>query len=224
MSILNCILTIPHGNEHSYAELLSHGTDLHHSVLSVSQRSNFHAFPPRLYLKIDLPTEQIINIMVNRPGTCATCGVSVPAARLITCQQCKEGRDVDGSRSTINYCSHRCLVSDHTHPSQCLARNIRKRLYRAGSILQPVFYAWRRASWHREFDQVDYIDGTLYISRFSRSVRKEKKIAVYPGPFTMFPREIAGNDQQQKVILSYMGCNDATQMSYQLVKSMLGGK
>ncbi|PPJ60334.1 hypothetical protein CBER1_10726 [Cercospora berteroae] len=154
--------------------------------------------------------------------SCTTCGVSVPAARLITCQECKEGRDVDSTQSTIDYCSHQCLVSDYTHPSECLARNIRKRLYRAGSILQPVFYAWRRASWHREFDQVENIDGTLYISRFSRSVRKEKKIAVYPGPFTMFPREIAGNAQQQKVILSYMGCNDATQMSYQLVKSMLG--
>ncbi|PIA91876.1 hypothetical protein CB0940_09740 [Cercospora beticola] len=160
--------------------------------------------------------------MVDHSKTCTTCGASVPAARFITCQQCKEGREVDGTQSTITYCSHQCLVCDYTHPSQCLARNIRKRLYRAGSILQPVFYAWRRASWHRAFDQVENIDGTLYISRFSKSVRKEKKIAVYPGPFTMFPREIAGDEQQQKVILSYMGCNDATQMSYQLVKSMLG--
>ncbi|KAF2208329.1 hypothetical protein CERZMDRAFT_118785 [Cercospora zeae-maydis SCOH1-5] len=161
--------------------------------------------------------------MACRSNTCSRCSVAVPAARFVTCEHCKEGRDIDGTRSTVQYCSHRCRQSDTTHPTECDARNIRKRLYRAGSILQSLFFTWRRISFHRQIDQVENISGTLYVSRLARTEQEKKAAGIVPGPFTIFPSAIAGDDQQQKVLLSWMGCNDATQMSYQLVRNMLGG-
>ncbi|KAM3417864.1 hypothetical protein BST61_g6084 [Cercospora zeina] len=162
--------------------------------------------------------------MASNSNTCARCGATVPAARLVTCEHCKEGRDIDGTRSTIQYCSHRCRQSDTTHPVECEARNIRKRLYRAGSILQSIFYAWRRTSFHRQIDQIEIVDGILYISGLARTEQEKKEAGIVPGPFTLFPREMAGDDEQQKILLSWMGCNDVTQMSYQLVRNMLDGK
>lgn len=157
----------------------------------------------------------------------------------IICPNCSEGRDIDGTPSTIRYCSALCLESDtknldqqQHHIDDCKARNIRKELYRAGDFLQKVFYIWTEIAFRYDVVRVERVEERIYLSHRSGSEEDEEEDGREEdatggggeGPFYAFPFEICKGEDEMKALLSWMACNDAPQMVLELSRKVLGGE
>jgi hypothetical protein len=158
--------------------------------------------------------------MTGPSDLCARCGLDATDSILL-CPHCIEGREIDGTPTITRYCRTHCLENDHNHATECEARNIRKRLYRAGEILQSVFFIWREIAFHRNIYRVQRFGDEICLwQRPGGRVAEGESI----GPFFDFPHHICHDDEEKKALLSWMACNNAPQMMFALSEILLRGK
>lgn len=126
---------------------------------------------------------------------CANCG-EAPKNR---CAGCAEGVDRHGNRSPTYYCGKECQQKhwQATHKGECKAANDRKVLYRAGTILEPLFEAVRRLIWFDNILEAKW-DGE----------GEQKKLVVRFGEmitgadFHKFQDELLPDEQAKKALLA----------------------
>lgn len=153
--------------------------------------------------------------MASSSDLCARCGLDATDSILL-CPDCIEGRDINGTPTITRYCRTHCLETDHNHAAECEARNIRKQLYRAGEMLQSVFFIWREIAFHRNIYRVQRFGDEICLWQFPGGESRP--------PFYAFPHHTCHDEEEVKALLSFMGCNHAPQMVFELSKKLLAGK
>ncbi|GIZ47812.1 hypothetical protein CKM354_001089400 [Cercospora kikuchii] len=147
---------------------------------------------------------------------CATCGKPPPRPTLV-CGDCSEGVDIIDRKRWTPYCTALCRQHDRTtHQKQCDKANRRKQIYRAGQLLQTIFYQFRNLSFDLKIAEVQSNDNLLiiYDAEFS------KKESMMPDDL---PEGLSVNNKDGRTLLSYQACSEACIHFYKLSKKLLMG-
>ena len=146
-------------------------------------------------------------------GICVVC--NKPATTL--CSGCIEGLDVDGQLTLVYYCSKGCQKSHwKVHKADCKDANHRKLLYRAGDILQAVFYEFRDVTIYLPIAKLEKTeDGKTHLWEAYRE-DETKKGRSHEG------LKLEGD--VKKAVLSFMSCDQPLIYMHQLVKKVLSGR
>ena len=142
---------------------------------------------------------------------CAHC--CKPATQ--TCKGCTGAPDIgDGTSLKTFYCNATCQKAHwREHELACSRLSDRKQLYRAGEILQKVFYGYREVVFEKLIDKVEREGLNLHCYEG----QYEWRILV-PFPATLFP-----NQRDREAILTYRACNDAFAFLHTMIKAFFKG-
>jgi hypothetical protein len=122
----------------------------------------------------------------------------------------------------VLYCSTECQKSDRkNHKTLCNRLQNRKLLYRAGSILQEIFYISRERSWGLKIPITVKRGQLVHIYARLRQGCEEAK---FP---QRLPLEICHDEEQQylkEVVLSGFGCTHSVIYMHDMFKYILSGR
>ncbi|KAL3419625.1 set domain-containing protein 5 [Phlyctema vagabunda] len=144
--------------------------------------------------------------------TCASC--KKPAG--LICSGCK---DIPGpAYDKTCYCSIDCQKAHwHTHKRPCKGLRNRKALYRAGKILQEMFYMYRELLFDKSITKVTKEGDTIHVyeGQYPVDIKSDME-AIFP-----FPSDVFTNDLDKKAILTHLACFDAVAWMHEPIKHML---
>lgn len=152
-------------------------------------------------------------IMARRPqGKCTVCDNHTTKV----CASCIDHLTDDAVNSPTFYCSVACQASHwDKHKATCKTINDVTILYRAGELLQKVFYAYRKVTFSKNVASLEEKDGKLVV----HSARSGVDRLFYP-----FPSTAVSNEDDEKALLAYLGCSDVATMMLPLIKGTMSGK
>lgn len=141
--------------------------------------------------------------------TCAQC--FKPATQ--TCKGCAQ--DIgDGTTLNTHYCNTACQKAHwKDHKVACNKLAIRKQLYRAGGIIQEVFYGYREAVFDKLIDKVEREGSNLHCYEGQYGWR-----ILVPFRADLFP-----NHRDKQAMLTYKACNDAFAFLQTMIKAFFKG-
>jgi hypothetical protein len=193
----------------SLSRFKSTGTVASAADLTAYASANGYSPPPAINLTTS-PAE-------GSGATCANCG-GAPKNRFAGCA---EGVDRYGNHSPTYYCGKECQRKhwQATHKLDCKTANHRKKVYRAGAVLQPAFEAIRRLVWYENIQEVKWgeHDG-------------QEKLLVYKEQMRMsddaheFPDELVPDKRAMRALLAYASRNLALEMMSRMLADLLKGK
>lgn len=113
------------------------------------------------------------------------------------------------------YCDATCQKADWTnHKKVCKSLSARKRLYRAGDIVQRIFYVYREQAFEKLITKVEKEDDTLYL--YEGQYGEE---ALVP-----FPNHLFHCTDDREAALTYYACSDAVAFMLEITRNFLKGK
>jgi hypothetical protein len=81
-----------------------------------------------------------------------------------TCSGCKDVPETGSKIETTHYCSTECEKSDWAnHKQLCKSLQTKKAFYRAGSVLQEIFYIYREKAFDKPIAKTEKKDGKMCI-------------------------------------------------------------
>ena len=118
--------------------------------------------------------------------------------------------------SNTFYCSTSCQKADwEIHKKICKLSSARKRLYRAGDIVQRIFYLYREHAFEKLITKVEKVDDTLYLYEG----------VDYGGQILVpFPHRLFSCEENKLAALTYSACDDAVAFMRDIVRLILQGK
>lgn len=158
------------------------------------------------------------------PPLCAHC--EKPAA--LVCGACKDTPSYeDHAEGSIWYCTAECQKLDWTkHKTLCKSLKMRKQLYRAGSVLQDMFYMYREKVFDYHISKVEIKGSKIYLHLcYDEAVANAKRP---PGArkdvFLPFPSEYVPNLRDKQAILVYSASADSAAWMFEMVQLCLEGE
>ncbi|KEQ63059.1 uncharacterized protein M437DRAFT_48047 [Aureobasidium melanogenum CBS 110374] len=151
--------------------------------------------------------ESKVNPSTKKPNNnkkCTNCGKMDAKAH---CTGCRGAPEVDGTpQEGVRYCSKECQKAHWVHHRRgCRNMQARKALFRAGSLLQEMWYAIRRESYDNAVVRVQEINGDLVVYDGDYNVESTLRENGY---YRKFPEEIFKNKKDAESCLSLLSCND----------------
>ncbi|KAH8799936.1 hypothetical protein F5882DRAFT_506421 [Hyaloscypha sp. PMI_1271] len=119
------------------------------------------------------------------------------------------------------YCSRDCQSVDWPlHKRSCQMLRTRKDLYRAGSILQQIFYLCHEKLFDIPIHRIEYDNNRMLLHPLPA---KDFGPALEDKLFR-FPSEQCKTEEDQKALLSYLACSDLTLSLQHIAEYLLGGE
>lgn len=143
--------------------------------------------------------------------------LNCPKSATHTCKGCKAMPNAtDGQISSAWYCGAECQKAHWTeHKTQCKAAQARQALYRAGAMLQQIFYLYSKITFTWSPGPVEKI-GTTWLIHTSEYTGTSH---LMPFPYAMVP-----DVQDQEALLTYQSCSSAVSQMHNVVNVFLRGK
>lgn len=113
------------------------------------------------------------------------------------------------------YCNSACQTADWTHHKQaCKLLFARKRLYRAGDIVQRIFYVYREHTFNINITEVDKSEDTMYLyeGKYGRDI------------LSPFPYHLFHSEEDKRAALTYCNCAVAVAFMLKIIEGFLKGK
>jgi len=130
---------------------------------------------------------------------CAACGNSANKR----CNGCIEGINHAGAPSPTFYCSTDCQKAHWAkHKAECKLADARKQLFRAGELLQAVFYIFREIAF-------DILIASVWEKGGNKMHFYEKEWEGHEEPLFMFPADSIPEDHDRHALLTHHACGDA---------------
>ncbi|CZT08056.1 uncharacterized protein RAG0_13280 [Rhynchosporium agropyri] len=148
---------------------------------------------------------------------CARCGRNAE----LTCSGCKNAPPVDGDVKIVYYCSPKCQKEDWQHDKGiCKRLQTRKGLYRAGSVLQEIFYMYREKLYEKFYVKIEKSEGrlVLYEGQYSLST---PFITAPTDCLIPFPETLCQTAEDKKSILVHLSCDDASAWLHEVLMYIL---
>ncbi|THY31360.1 hypothetical protein D6D01_02941 [Aureobasidium pullulans] len=151
---------------------------------------------------------------------CTNCGDTAPNSH---CAGCHQAPNIDGSlHVSVQYCGRECQKAHWPiHRKECKNLQARKALFRAGSLLQEMWYTIRRESFDTAVVRVEELDGALLVYEGDYNVEPAMREG---GFYRKFPEAIFENKEDAESCLSLLYCNDTLNHMHQVVEWLLKGK
>lgn len=131
-------------------------------------------------------------------GICSQCS----EATTKRCARCFGGLKVDGTiQPTTYYCGQKCQREHlHKHRPVCTAASHRRQLYRAGELVQALYYEYRRAVFDVPIEAARQgTDGKLRIYE----AESETTDILFD-----FPDHLFSTEDDKKAMLAWRACDD----------------
>jgi hypothetical protein len=112
-----------------------------------------------------------------------------------------------------------CQTADwKAHKTTCRRLKTRKSFYRAGELLQEVFYLYREKLFDKLIDRIEHRDGKMYIheGRYSQLLTEYDRLVP-------FPTSLCQDSQDKKALLAHISCDDAVAWLGDITKHILEG-
>lgn len=169
--------------------------------------------------------------MVSNVQHSQLCGHCKKEAVTQSCRYCYGAPGYDNEESVkTNYCNAACQKAHwDIHKEACKGFQARKILYRAGDMLQQIFYIYQKRKWAREIHKVKRQKDTLYQYK-DYPVENCNTLFIYnprhsdSSSLTPFPNALFLGDQEKESVLAYLCCHDSILSMHGMVKSVLQGK
>lgn len=144
---------------------------------------------------------------------CSNC----PENATHTCKGCKGMPNAtDGQTSSTWYCGAECQKAHWSeHKTQCKAAQARQALYRAGAVLQQMFYLYTK---------ITYMWNPGRIERTGTTWLIHTRVHKGTSQLVPFPYEIVPDVQDQEALLTFQSCNSAVSQMHNAVRIFLRGK
>ncbi|THY29052.1 hypothetical protein D6D00_03862 [Aureobasidium pullulans] len=151
---------------------------------------------------------------------CTNCGGTAPKSH---CAGCHQAPNIDDTlHVSVQYCGRGCQKAHWPiHRKECKNLQARKALFRAGSLLQEMWYAIRRESFDNAVVRVEELDGALLVYEGDYCVEPAMREG---GFYRKFPEAIFENKEDAESCLSLLFCNDSLNHMHQVVEWLLKGK
>ncbi|KAL5331998.1 hypothetical protein ACEPPN_001541 [Leptodophora sp. 'Broadleaf-Isolate-01'] len=152
----------------------------------------------------------------NASPTCAHCGKGAERA----CTGCKDAPAIDGDVKPIHYCTPACQKEDwQYHKKLCKRLQTRKLLYRAGSVLQEMFYMYREKLFDKYIERIEKRDGrlVLYEGQYKTLVTAQTDCLI------PFPDNLCQTPEEKLSVLAHLSCDDASAWLHDILKYILVG-
>ncbi|KAK0111680.1 hypothetical protein ONS95_002025 [Cadophora gregata] len=136
-------------------------------------------------------------------SACAHCGKAAERA----CTGCNDVPAIDDDINPIYYCSSACQKEDwQYHKKLCKRLQIRKLFYRAGSVLQEMFYMYREKMFDKLITRMEKSQGHLivYEGRYNPVITTETDCLI------PFPTQLCQTEEDRKSVLVHLACDDAS--------------
>jgi hypothetical protein len=147
---------------------------------------------------------------------CAYCHVKI--AKALKCGGCSSQLGSENHVSTF-YCKKECQVADwKVHKKDCKAHQTRQILYRAGYLLQDMFYRYREAMFDRYLVRKETKGDTTFLYEGWYPHVTSQMDMLIP-----FPHELVTTDEEKKALLAHLACTDAVGWMHDIVKHFLKG-
>jgi hypothetical protein len=149
--------------------------------------------------------------IIFAPPVCASC----KKPTILFCNGCTE----TPKATKTFYCSVECQKSDWpAHKQQCKRLQTIKNLYRAGTLLQDIFYMYRETLFDKIVVKVEEKDGKLII--WEGLYPPEKGPTEYIKPF---PAHLNLKPEDKKTLLAFRACSDAVGFLHDITEHFLSG-
>lgn len=164
---------------------------------------------------------QVFEHCIARPHTMATeicCVCSKVAPRpVLICMKCSEGVDKHGIASPTYCCEKSCRErGKKEHERLCKHMNVRKQIYRAGELLQAIFYQFREAAFDMRIKRV--VKSQLGSLLVSEERYTDDRILF------RFPHEMIPDAKDKAKLLTMQACTDGCAFMLELSKALLRGE
>ncbi|KAI4723800.1 Palmitoyltransferase akr1, ankyrin repeat-containing protein akr1 [Aureobasidium sp. EXF-10728] len=144
---------------------------------------------------------------VDKPNNkgCANCGKVDAKSK---CTGCDQAPNADGTPSaSVSYCGKECQTAHWPqHRKGCRHMRARKALFRAGRLLQGIWYAVRRESFDNAIVKVEEVDGDLVVHEGDYKVEPTLREG---GFYREFPEHLFKNKEDAESCLSLLFCNES---------------
>ncbi|TVY73477.1 hypothetical protein LSUE1_G007415 [Lachnellula suecica] len=152
----------------------------------------------------------------NPAPACAHCSNLAVHA----CSVCNNAPAYEIPSKNTYYCSTQCQKDDWlTHKAVCKTLKTRKMLFRAGELLQEIFYVYREQVFDKVFVKVEKRDGKMLLHQGEYPPLSKMSNALdllFP-----FDPSVVSDPLDKASILTYMACGDAVAWMHDLVKYVL---
>ena len=142
---------------------------------------------------------------------CAVCD----STDVTRCTGCLDHRDDNGVASPIYYCGKACQSAHWPEHKKACKPNATTRLFRAGELLQKIFYVYRKHAFDHNIMKVANKDGKLVVHTDYSEPNK---------PFFAFPNDAVHNLEDEQALLAFKACGDAVGIFHKLITKVLFGK
>lgn len=125
---------------------------------------------------------------------------------------------MDRRLSRTAYCNKECQKVDWgTHKTACKDARTRKQLYRAGELVQTLFYDLREVAFDNVINGVEHKGDRLIVSAGYWDLPPSKI-------FTRFPTHLFPDAGDKQAMLVWNACGDSVCCMHELVETCLTGK
>lgn len=154
------------------------------------------------------------SILAPGSHSCAHCS----AVATLACNGCRDAPDgAGGVVRTVWYCGATCQKKDWPkHKSKCKDAQCRLRLYRAGKLLQSLYYIFLRQAWNWSIDRIERINESDTWVVYSGESRGKSTLVEFP--FEMF-----ADSRDGAVLLAYRNSYGAVAHMRYTVQVVLKG-
>jgi hypothetical protein len=127
-------------------------------------------------------------------------------------------------RNNTYYCTTDCQKTSwkNGHKEICKLLGAIRTLYRAGSILQQIFYKYRERVFDRRIVKIEEKNGKLYLHE-QRPPQMDFEMLRLLDFLVPFPTHLCRTKQDRQSIASYLACNDALAWMHDVIKDLLEG-
>ena len=147
----------------------------------------------------------------NDRGPCLTCCIQTSSH----CKACVGVRPDTETMHKAYFCGKECQTAGWPeHKKLCKHVQIVKRLYRAGDILQRIFFIARKHTFEFSIDKVEKKNGKLHIHQSTTPIS---------GFFTEFPDHLNLAIEDREALMAYNCCGGAIMAIHSIVPMLLNG-
>lgn len=194
--------------------------DLSKFQISTDDPRGLDSITPPTNNSSDLPKVKPFTKKPTNAKKCTNCGKMDAKAH---CTACHLAPEPDGTLQTsVRYCNKECQKAHWVHHRRgCKQMQARKALFRAGRLLQEMWYAIRRESYDNAVVRVQEINGELVVYDGDYNVEPTLRENGY---YRRFPEEIFKNKKDAESCLSLLSCNDVLNHMPRAVEWLLKGE
>jgi hypothetical protein len=133
------------------------------------------------------------------------------------CVACKDSPRIDNRTESTWYCTTECQKADwDAHKNLCRNLRVRRDLYRAGDLLQDIFYLYREKLFDLLIERIELRDGKSYVHEGHYPPHLTEYESLIP-----FPESLCQDPLDKKAPLAHISCDDAVAWMADITKHIL---